>query len=549
MPSTGDTRRRKQGSAAGGAGGRQRHAQRGSASSITPRQLAVAAALALAFATVAGLVTIALRDPPLPPSPPTDPKAARDDAPGGGFARGRDGIEAELLRPAAAPLLKFSDWAWDRKIRMDGLIPRWRATHGWGLFAKRPLADMVLLAVPPWAMLTEDDVIGQPPPDGGAAWPRAALADAAQSAGLSGDGVPTFLLVLRLLTLLHPPAGHQHAEKGAEFWGPYIGVLPSPHSSGPFELPLFMGDSEAARCLSKDANVRRGVLRTELRQVHAAARHPGLWSSAAPPFSDSEADWAYAVVHTRCMSLPAAQQTGMREKAVCVPAGDLFNQDFVAPNAEWGLNATHGLIATTRPGVEIPKGEQVYIDYRSGRSAMDTVERYGYRPERGYPRLPAQIGLPIEGPDQLLREARPKCEVPAELWVDAASGEPSERLVWCSALALLPHRPEAWLYAQGKLPEPLAASVNISAHRHVLKVLLHSRGQIEPGEECQTAAGRVAQAASRLLVGDVDAASAGLRARIGRLLRHFDALPRRDAGVQLYHTPAQPDELEAADKH
>eukprot|EP00756_Hemistasia_phaeocysticola_P067279 Hpha_TRINITY_DN9847_c0_g1::TRINITY_DN9847_c0_g1_i1::g.81326::m.81326 len=444
---------------------------------------------------------------------------------------------SSIQRPPAEPLTKFSDWAWDRKVRMDGMIPRWRPGFGWGLFARRQLTDMKLLAVPPWAMLSEDDIIGRAPPEGGKVWQRSALVEAAEKAELGDDSFATFCLVLRLLTLAKPPDGDESARRGAEFWAPYIGVLPSPQTGAAFEIPVFLSDEGAAACLPQEMQDRRAVRLAEVDGILKAATSSILWGDDEPTFGEEEVRWAYGVVLTRAMTIPASPVTNGLSKAVMVPAGDIFNQDHVGPNALWSLNATHGFVAWVDGDMIVEKGEQVFIDYKSVYSTAQIVEQYGYAPAVPHHLLHTQTGLQVEG--ELKAIADKKC-VPGSLWLRVDTGELSGELVACVVYGLLSQRPEGWLYAQGKLPPIMQLSMNISAYHHQLRVLQHQKLHHVAGGGCASLGkvGEAVMAASESMKRTIDGAAVMVRKRAEAMEAEFEAHPSRSNIQTLYHRPS-----------
>eukprot|EP00755_Sulcionema_specki_P031171 Sspe_Gene.96109::Locus_68501_Transcript_1_1_Confidence_1.000_Length_1760::g.96109::m.96109 len=436
-----------------------------------------------------------------PPAPAPSPGAA-PSSPSGGAQRRE--------RPPVKKLHEFADWAYNHRVGMVGMAPRW-SDHGWGMFAREALQpSAILMAVPPWVIISEAH----------ATLPAAANATALV-AEVGRDRMPAFLLVYRLLGLLH---NVEVREKDAEHWRPYLDILPTPRNRSAFFDVPFAFDPSIISCLPQELRDRVAVTQAELEAIKKGLRSASLWGgSEKAVFTDDEIEWAFGVYHTRAFSMPPSPEIS-HETAVLIPGGDLMNQDHLEPSALWNLNSTHGMVITVGPR-RIAQGEEVRIDYRSGRSVLDIFERYGYVPTKSYPTLPMQVGMKLEGPAPLLSDMATEC-IPQNLYLDVATGEPSQSLLRCSAVAILPNRPEAAFFLAEKLPVAIRLSITIGAHQHILKVLQRMNG-VHAMPSCPDSSFPLllAARASRMMLKDIAAAGEALQKRIADLTEEWESIP------------------------
>ena len=332
---------------------------------------------------------------------------------------------------------------------------------------------------------------------------------------------------------------------GGDAHAPYLKCLPGLDYYRRL-LPDFATAQHVVGCLPTDLRDRRRRVRGYLKAAKKVWRAASAAAAAAghrhaTEVTQDDVEWAYAVVHTRSILVGGGDDDDGAARAVLVPVADLLNENVVRPTAAWTVSARGGMaVAAAAAGGGGSEAEdvEVTIDYRSGTTPLDSVQRYGYA-SAGRGLLPLAVGLPVQlqglvdgggaAPkgfrlaDHFGEAGAAACEAPyGGMHLNVSTGVPSALLANCVAAALLPGRPELPFFLLGALPEPVAVSVQIAVSQHLLRLL----DVVRPAYDMQCADddddGEGADAdAARALLAQVRAASSHMVSDVARARTHL----------------------------
>eukprot|EP01060_Flectonema_neradi_P027430 TRINITY_DN37033_c0_g1_i1.p1 TRINITY_DN37033_c0_g1~~TRINITY_DN37033_c0_g1_i1.p1 ORF type:complete len:416 (+),score=42.87 TRINITY_DN37033_c0_g1_i1:20-1267(+) len=392
-------------------------------------------------------------------------------------------VIACILAYGTGTLLSFQDWMVANEIQTHSVQLQWAKKSGWGWFAANDIVNETeILTIPLRSMM----------------WANTNTLESFKSQ-LSAETYQTASMIYTLLSV-------------SDQFQAFAELL---RNSTPSKLPLLQAENRLD-CMCEELTDFRATISEELSAIKTIF-------SQIQEFSEDDIEWAYRVVLERAFTYD--------DETVLIPAGDSLNQRMRNPSASWTITS-EGMKVKTCSFVK--EGEEVRINYRSGVSSIDTFKKYGYK-GRGTGKVYIPLGLPLEGRQEFIQRLEETVCIQGQLFVDSNLGIASDALLKCSAVAILPNRPEAELFLQedSKLPKPMDLTISIGSYQHIIRMIDAVVPRYKVPTQCQddhTNFTKDGEAAAAYVIKELKQAKKSLEIRTASLMQEWDLLTETESG-------------------
>ena len=387
-----------------------------------------------------------------------------------------------IINACIGSTVNIEKWLIESEVITNSINLRWKDSSGWGWVTTNNIPKgREIMLVPSDSMM----------------WADVKLLENYKSL-LSEDSYQTASMIISLLS-----AGEKYQD--------YVMLL---QNSTQRQIPL-LRDENNPNCMCEELLEFRENMLKEITTIYEVLSMVGTHSK-------SDIEWGYRVVLERAFVYD--------QRIALVPAGDFLNQKLRNLATTWSFTSVGMSLKTLLP---MKEGEEVFIDYRNGVSAMDAFKKYGYK-SRGSGKVLIPLGLPLQGREDFINQIQTTDCIQDKLFVDSTLGKASGELLKCSAVAVLPNRPEAEVFFQNEnqLPQPIKISISIASLQHVILMIDSVIPRyITPNCHSHTEFTKDGETAAMYVIKELNQSKKALEIRIIPMTKQWDSLMKGELGV------------------